>query len=47
MDDTLSIRPGLRARAINPGKPHRGPIRGVTMALLHTLRIPSGVLAKL
>jgi glycosyltransferase involved in cell wall biosynthesis len=38
---------GLRARAVNPGKPHRGPIRGAAMALLHTLRIPSGVLARL
>jgi glycosyltransferase involved in cell wall biosynthesis len=37
----------LRARAINLARPHRGKVRGLALSLLHMLRIPSSVLAKL
>ncbi|HEY4078120.1 MAG TPA: glycosyltransferase [Rhizomicrobium sp.] len=38
---------GLRSRAINVARPNPGTLRGFALTLLHTLRIPSGVLAKL
>jgi glycosyltransferase involved in cell wall biosynthesis len=38
---------GLRARAVNVARPHQGALRGAALTLLHTLRVPSGVLAKL
>src|SRR6201999_1601687 len=38
---------GLRARAINVARPHPNTLRGFVLTSLHTLRIPSGVLAKL
>jgi glycosyltransferase involved in cell wall biosynthesis len=37
----------LRARAVNAPRPPRGVLRGFTLSLLHALRVPSGVLAKL
>jgi glycosyltransferase involved in cell wall biosynthesis len=36
----------LRARAVNIARPPKGALRGAALALLHALRIPSGVLAK-
>jgi glycosyltransferase involved in cell wall biosynthesis len=38
---------GLRARAVNVARPHKNAWRGLALALLHALRVPSGVLAKL
>jgi glycosyltransferase involved in cell wall biosynthesis len=38
---------GLRARAINVARPHRGTLRGLALTLLHTLRVPSRLLANL
>ena len=38
---------GLRARAVNIARPPRSTLRGLALMLLHTLRVPSGVLAKL
>jgi glycosyltransferase involved in cell wall biosynthesis len=38
---------GLRSRAINVARPHPSTLRGFALTLLHTLRVPSGVLAKL
>ncbi|HEX4637715.1 MAG TPA: glycosyltransferase [Rhizomicrobium sp.] len=38
---------GLRARAINVARPHKGTLRGLALTLLHALRVPSRVLAKL
>ncbi len=38
---------GLRARAVNVARPHKSAWRGLALALLHALRVPSGVLAKL
>jgi len=38
---------GLRSRAVNLPRPHRGNVRGLALSLLHALRIPSSVLAKL
>ena len=37
----------LRARAVNIARPPKGALRGLALALLHALRIPSGVLARL
>ena len=37
----------LRARAVNLPRPYRGKVRGLALSLLHALRIPSSVLAKL
>ena len=37
----------LRARAINQAKPEQGTWRGVLLSLLHALRIPSRVVARL
>lgn len=37
---------GLRARAINIARPHKSALRGAALAVLHTLRVPSRVLAK-
>jgi glycosyltransferase involved in cell wall biosynthesis len=37
---------GLRSRAINVARPHKSAWRGLALAVLHALRIPSGVLAK-
>jgi glycosyltransferase involved in cell wall biosynthesis len=37
----------LRARAINVARPHDGALRGVWLSLLHMLRIPVWVVAKL
>jgi glycosyltransferase involved in cell wall biosynthesis len=37
----------LRARAVNVARPHHGSWRGLALTLLHALRVPSGVLAKL
>jgi len=37
---------GLRARAINVARPHKNALRGAALALLHTLRVPSRVLAR-
>ena len=36
----------LRARAVNIARPPKGALRGAALALLHALRVPSGVLAK-
>ncbi|HEX4273317.1 MAG TPA: glycosyltransferase [Rhizomicrobium sp.] len=38
---------GLRARAINVARPHRGALRGLALTLLHTLRVPSRLLSNL
>jgi glycosyltransferase involved in cell wall biosynthesis len=38
---------GLRSRAINVARPHKGMLRGAALTLLHALRVPSGVLARL
>jgi glycosyltransferase involved in cell wall biosynthesis len=37
----------LRSRAINVARPHQGALRGLALTLLHTLRVPSGLLANL
>jgi len=37
---------GLRSRAINIARPHNGTLRGAALTLLHTLRVPSRVLAR-
>jgi glycosyltransferase involved in cell wall biosynthesis len=37
----------LRARAVNIARPPKGALRGLALTLLHALRVPSGVLAKL
>ncbi|HKQ44768.1 MAG TPA: glycosyltransferase [Rhizomicrobium sp.] len=37
----------LRARAVNAARPPKGGLRGMTLTLLHALRVPSGVLARL
>jgi glycosyltransferase involved in cell wall biosynthesis len=37
----------LRARAVNVARPHKSALRGFALTLLHALRVPSGVLAKL
>jgi glycosyltransferase involved in cell wall biosynthesis len=37
----------LRSRAINVARPHQGALRGLALTLLHALRVPSRVLAKL
>jgi glycosyltransferase involved in cell wall biosynthesis len=36
---------GLRARAVNVARPHRGMWRGLALTLLHALRVPSRLLA--
>jgi glycosyltransferase involved in cell wall biosynthesis len=38
---------GLRARAVNVARPPKSAWRGLALTLLHALRVPSGVLAKL
>ena len=38
---------GLRSRAVNVARPHQSTWRGLVLAVLHALRVPSGVLAKL
>ena len=38
---------GLRSRAINVARPHTGTLRGLALALLHALRVPSRLLANL
>ena len=38
---------GLRTRAINVARPHKGTLRGLALTLLHTLRVPSRLLANL
>ena len=37
----------LRARAVNIARPHQSVLRGFAMSLLHTLRVPSRLLAHL
>ena len=37
----------LRARAVNVARPHKSTLRGLAMALLHALRVPSRLLANL
>ena len=37
----------LRARAVHVARPPRGTVRGFALVLLHTLRVPSGMMAKL
>jgi glycosyltransferase involved in cell wall biosynthesis len=37
----------LRARAVNVARPHEGVLRGAWLSLLHMLRIPTWVVAKL
>lgn len=37
----------LRARAINLPRPHTGSLRGITLTLLHALRVPARLLASL
>jgi glycosyltransferase involved in cell wall biosynthesis len=37
----------LRARAVNVARPSHGSLRGLALTLLHALRVPSRVLAKL
>jgi glycosyltransferase involved in cell wall biosynthesis len=37
----------LRARAVNIARPSKSALRGFALALLHALRVPSGVLARL
>jgi glycosyltransferase involved in cell wall biosynthesis len=37
----------LRARAVNVARPHKGALRGLALTLLHALRVPSRVLARL
>ncbi len=37
----------LRARAVNVARPHKSAWRGLALLLLHAIRVPSGVLARL
>jgi glycosyltransferase involved in cell wall biosynthesis len=37
----------LRSRAVNVARPHKGALRGLALTLLHTLRVPSRLLANL
>jgi glycosyltransferase involved in cell wall biosynthesis len=37
----------LRARAVNVARPQKGALRGLALTLLHTLRVPSRLLANL
>ncbi|HUE63212.1 MAG TPA: glycosyltransferase [Rhizomicrobium sp.] len=37
----------LRARAINVARPHKSALRGLALTVLHTLRVPSRLLANL
>ena len=37
----------LRARAVNVARPHKSTLRGLALTLLHTLRVPSRLLANL
>jgi glycosyltransferase involved in cell wall biosynthesis len=37
----------LRAHAVNLARPHRSVLRGAWLSLLHALRIPTGVVARL
>jgi glycosyltransferase involved in cell wall biosynthesis len=37
----------LRARAVNIARPPKGALRGLALTLLHALRVPPGILAKL
>jgi glycosyltransferase involved in cell wall biosynthesis len=37
----------LRSRAVNVSRPQQSALRGLALTLLHALRVPSGVLAKL
>jgi glycosyltransferase involved in cell wall biosynthesis len=37
----------LRSRAINVARPHKSALRGLALTLLHTLRVPSRLLANL
>lgn len=37
----------FRARAINLARPHKSALRGLWLSLLHALRVPTGVVAKL
>jgi hypothetical protein len=37
----------LRARAVNAARPPKSALRGAALILLHALRVPSGVLARL
>jgi len=37
----------LRARAVNIARPPKGALRGLALTLLHALRVPSGMLARL
>ena len=37
----------LRARAVNAARPPKSALRGAALTLLHALRVPSGVLARL
>jgi glycosyltransferase involved in cell wall biosynthesis len=37
----------LRARAVNVARPHKGALRGLALALLHALRVPSRLLVNL
>ena len=37
----------LRARAVNVARPSKGALRGLALSLLHAIRVPSTVLAKL
>ena len=36
-----------RARAVNVARPPRGALRGMALTMLHALRVPSRVVAKL
>jgi len=44
---THTLIPPQANRAVNSARPHDSVIRGVALTLLHALRVPSGVLAKL
>ena len=37
----------LRARAVNVARPHKSALRGLALALLHALRVPSRLLVNL
>ena len=37
----------LRSRAVNVARPHKSALRGLALALLHALRVPSRVLTRL
>ncbi len=37
----------LRARAVNVARPHKSALRGLALTVLHTLRVPSRLLANL